>query len=98
MPGIPREVIEHSLDIRAGSKPVRQRLRRFDEEKSRAIREEIHKLLAVGFIKEVFHPKWLANHILVKKEKMVNGECVLITPVSTRLVLNIRSLYHASIK
>ena len=54
MPGIPREVVEHSLDIRAGSKPVKQRLRRFDEEKRRAIGEEIHKLLAAGFIKEVF--------------------------------------------
>jgi len=46
MPGIPREVVEHSLDIRAGSKPVKQRLHRFDEEKHRAIGEEIHKLLA----------------------------------------------------
>ena len=57
MPGIPREVTENSLDIQAGSKPVNQRLRRFDEEKRRAIGEEIHKLLAVRFIKEVFHPR-----------------------------------------
>jgi hypothetical protein len=35
MSGIARDVIEHSLDIRAGSKPVKQRLRRFDEEKRR---------------------------------------------------------------
>ena len=33
MPGIPRDVVELSLDIRAGSKPVKQRLHRFDEEK-----------------------------------------------------------------
>jgi hypothetical protein len=32
MPGIPRKVAEHTLEIRAGSKPVKQRLRRFDEE------------------------------------------------------------------
>jgi hypothetical protein len=50
MPNILREVVEHSLDIRAGSKSVRQRLRRFDEEKRRAIGEEIHKLLAARFI------------------------------------------------
>jgi len=56
MPGIPREVAEHSLEIRAGSKPVKQRLRRFDEEKRKIIGEEIHKLLTVGFIKEVHHP------------------------------------------
>jgi hypothetical protein len=50
-----------------------------------------------GFIKEVFHPEWLANPILVKN-KNKNGECVLITLVSTRLALNICSLYHALMK
>jgi hypothetical protein len=67
MPGIPRDVAEHSLDIRAGARPVKQPLRRFDEENRRAIGEEIHKLMAAGFIKEVFHPEWLANPVLVKK-------------------------------
>jgi len=59
MPGIPREVAEHSMEIRADSKPVKQRLRRFDEEKHKIIGEEIHKLLTAGFIKEVHHPDWL---------------------------------------
>jgi hypothetical protein len=47
---------------------VKQRLRRFDEEKRREIGEEIHKLLAAGFIKEVFHLEWLANPVLMKKK------------------------------
>jgi hypothetical protein len=47
---------------------VKQPLRRFDEEKRRAIGEEIHKLMDVGFIKEVFRPEWLANPVLVKKK------------------------------
>jgi hypothetical protein len=67
MPSIPREVAEHALEIRAGSKPVKQRLRRFDEEKHKVIGEKIHKLLEAGFIKEVHHPEWLANPVLVKK-------------------------------
>ena len=67
MPGIPREVSEHALKTRLGSKPVKQRLCRFDEEKHRAIGEEIVKLLAARFIKEVYHPEWLANPILVRK-------------------------------
>jgi hypothetical protein len=37
MPGIPREVTEHALEIRA--KLVKQRLRRFDEEKRKVIGE-----------------------------------------------------------
>jgi ribonuclease HI len=68
MPDIPRDVVEHSLDIRAGARPVKQSLRRFDKEKRRAIGEEVHKLLAAGFIKEVFHPEWLANPVPVKKK------------------------------
>ena len=75
MSDIPREVAEHALDIRAGSRPVKQRLRRFDEEKRRAIGEEVQRLLAAEFIKEVSHPEWLANPVLVKK-KMGNGGCV----------------------
>jgi hypothetical protein len=66
MPGIPRKVFEHALRIKPGSKPVQQRLRCFNEEKHRAISEEIAKLLVARFIKEVYHPKWLANPVLVK--------------------------------
>jgi hypothetical protein len=47
---------------------MKQPLRRFNEEKRKAIGEEIHKLMAAGFIKEVFHPEWLANPVLVKKK------------------------------
>ena len=65
MPGIPREVTEHALKIHLGSKPVKQRLRRFDEGKRRTIGEEIAKLLVDGFIKEVYHLEWLANPVLV---------------------------------
>ena len=55
MPGIPREIAEHALCLIPGSKPTKQRLRRFDDERRKAIGEEITKLLAAGFIKEVYH-------------------------------------------
>jgi len=82
MPGIPREVAEHSLEIRAGSKPVKQRLCRFDEEKHKIIGEEIHKLLTAGFIKEVHHPDWLSNPILVKKKNGKMRMCVDYTSLN----------------
>jgi hypothetical protein len=69
MPDIPRDVAEHSLDIRVGARSVKQHLCRFNEEKGRAIGEEVHKLMAAGFIKEVLHPEWLANSVLVKKKR-----------------------------
>ena len=65
MPGIPREVAKHALKIHLGFKPVKQRLRHFDEGKHRTIIEEIAKLSMAEFIKEVYHPEWLANPILV---------------------------------
>ena len=65
MLGILREVAEHTLKIHLGSKPMKQRLHHFDEGKCRTISEEITKLLAAGFIKEVYHPEWLANPVLI---------------------------------
>jgi hypothetical protein len=82
MPGIPREVAKHALRIKPGSKPVQQRLCRFDEEKRRAIGEEIVKLLVAGFIKEVYHPEWLANPVLVKKKSGKWRMCVDYTSLN----------------
>ena len=55
---------------------MKQCLRRFDEEKCRAIGEEIAKLSAVGFIKEVYHPEWLANPVLIRKKREKWRMCV----------------------
>jgi hypothetical protein len=81
MPGIPREVTEHSLDILPHSRAVQHWLRRFDEERRWAIGAELRKLLKAGFIKEVFHPTWLANPVVKKK----NGKwrmCVYYTSLN----------------
>ena len=64
------------MKIHPGSKPVKPRLRRFNKEKRRAIGEEIAKLSATGFIKEVYHPEWLANPILVRKKSGKWRMCV----------------------
>ena len=68
MPGIPWDVAEHALRLISGSKPAKQRLCCFDDKRHRAIGEEIVKLLAARFIREVFHSDWLANPVLVKKK------------------------------
>jgi hypothetical protein len=82
MSGIPREVAEHSLDILPHSRAVQQRLWRFDEERRRAIGVELRKLLEAGFIKEVFHPTWLANLLLVKKKNGKWRMCVDYTSLN----------------
>jgi hypothetical protein len=82
MPGIPREVAEHSLDILPHSRIVQQRLRRFNEERRQAIGVEPRKLLEAGFIKEVFHPTWIANPVLVKKKNGKWRMCVDYTSLN----------------
>jgi hypothetical protein len=74
--GDPERGCRHKLNIKLGSKPVKLRLRRFNDEKCKAIGEEIMKLLSAGFIREVFHPEWLANPILVKKKNKKRRMCV----------------------
>ena len=69
MPGVPKELIEHSLNVNPNATPKKQRLRRFLAEKREAIKKELAKLLAAGFIKEVYHPEWLANPVVVLKKK-----------------------------
>ena len=39
-----------------------------EEAKRDAIKKELAKLLAIGIIKEVYHPEWLANPVLMKKK------------------------------
>jgi hypothetical protein len=65
MPGVLRELAEHRIDVNEGSKPVKQRLWWFSPNKKVAIKKEIAKLMAAGFIGEIIHLDWLANPILV---------------------------------
>jgi hypothetical protein len=55
MSGVTREVTEHTLHIKPGSRPVKQGLWRFNQEKRRAMGEELSRLLAACFIKEIRH-------------------------------------------
>nr|AAX96316.1 retrotransposon protein, putative, Ty3-gypsy sub-class [Oryza sativa Japonica Group]ABA91738.1 retrotransposon protein, putative, Ty3-gypsy subclass [Oryza sativa Japonica Group] len=80
MPGIPREVIEHSLHVKEDAKPIKQRLRHFAQDRKDAIKEELTKLLAAGFIKEVLHPDWLANPVLIRLKESDCLKSSFITP------------------
>ena len=82
MPGIPRKVTEHALCVVPGSKPTMKCLCCFDDERHRAIGKEVTKLLAAGFIKEVYHFDWLTNPILVKKKNGKWRMCVDYTSLN----------------
>jgi hypothetical protein len=68
MLGVLRKLAEHRIDVNEGSKPIKQRLRRFSSDKMEAIKKEITKLMAAEFIREILHPDWLVNPDLVQKK------------------------------
>jgi hypothetical protein len=67
MSGIPREVIEHKLDIDSAFKPIKQKERRYTPERHETIRVEVNKLLEAELIRPVDYRSWLANPVLVEK-------------------------------
>ena len=68
MPGIPREFAEQSLEVFKDAKPVQQAIRRYSEPRRRAIGEEVTRLLAANFIREIKIATWLTNRVLVAKK------------------------------
>jgi len=63
-----------------------------------AIKKEITKLLVTEFVKEILHPEWLGNPILVQKKNLAMWSCVLIIQTSTSIVQRIPSIYPALIR
>ena len=68
MAGINPTLASHKLNIIATVKPVRQKIRRFHQDRHQVIQTEVDNLLSIGFIGEVKYPEWLANVVVVPKK------------------------------
>ncbi|KAK1626491.1 hypothetical protein QYE76_000806 [Lolium multiflorum] len=68
MPGIPRELAEHALNVDPKAKHVQQMMRRFSEPKRKAIGEEVNRLRMAGFIRELKEAEWITNPVMVPKK------------------------------
>jgi hypothetical protein len=82
MPGIDPSIIVHRLNADPSFRPVRQKRRTFVPERNQAVAEEVSKLLAAGFFREVDYPEWLANVVLVKKSNNKWRMCVDFTDLN----------------
>jgi hypothetical protein len=51
MPGFPRELAEHRLEVNKTARPIKQKLPRFAKDRKQAIEVDVCKLLATGFIR-----------------------------------------------
>ena len=68
MPGVPRGLAEHRLRVDPKVKLVKEHLRWSAVQKRKAIGEEVARLLAAEFIREIYHSEWLANVVMVPKK------------------------------
>lgn len=82
MPGINPKTVTHKLNVIKGSKPIKQRLRNYSAEKSKAVSEEVKKLKDAGFIEPCKYPEWLANVVMVKKPNGSWRMCVDFTNIN----------------
>ena len=75
MPGVPRGLAEHRLRVDPKAKPVKEHLRRSAVEK-RKEGEEVARLLAAEFIREIYHSEWLSNVVMVPKKDDSHRMCI----------------------
>jgi hypothetical protein len=80
MPRVPRELVEHALNVDPKARPVKQPLRRFDESKRKAIAAEMHRLQNAGF-KEIKTSTWVSNPVIIPK-KNTDGRRVCVNYTS----------------
>ena len=72
-------VVVHRLNVSPSFPPIYQKKQVFALNQDQAIAEEVHKLLEVDFIREVYYPDWLANVVMVKKANRKWRICVDFT-------------------
>jgi hypothetical protein len=83
MPEVPRELVEHALNVDPKARPVKQPLRRFDEPKRKSIATKLHRLENAGFIREIKASTWVSNPVIVPKNNMeVRRVCVDYTSLN----------------
>jgi hypothetical protein len=82
MPGVPRELAEHKLEVNKTARPIKQKLRRFAKDRKQAIEVEVYKFLDAGLIRECQHPVWLANPVLVPKKTCGLRMCINYTDLN----------------
>ena len=67
MVGISPSIISHALNIDPKYPPKQQKRRPMDDERKKALKEEVDRLKENKFIRDAYYPEWIANPVLVPK-------------------------------
>ena len=105
MPGVPKRLAEHHLHVDPKAKLVTEHLRWSAVQKRKAIGEEVARLLAAEFIREIYHSEWLADVVMVPKKDDSLRMCIdfehinraypkdhSLSPASTKLSTQLRDV------
>ncbi|GKV39925.1 hypothetical protein SLEP1_g47619 [Rubroshorea leprosula] len=76
MPQLDLEIIVYAIPLKPECLPVKQKFRRMKPETLLKIKEEVKKLLDVGFIEVAMYPQWVANIVPVPKKDGKVRMCV----------------------
>jgi hypothetical protein len=82
MPGVPREVIEQHLAVCPQAHLGKQKTWKQAQEKQDFIIQEIEKLKKAKLIREVAHPTWIVNPVVVPKANGSGRLCVDFTSLN----------------
>ena len=69
MPGIHPSIGEHEIQTYPDAKPVRQKLIHVNPRKSAAVKDEVEKLLKVGFIYPIALTELVSNPVPIDKKQ-----------------------------
>ncbi|GLJ30928.1 hypothetical protein SUGI_0616090 [Cryptomeria japonica] len=67
MPGLDPELVLHHLPLKAGAKPIKQKLRKMHPQVALLVKVELKKLLDVGFIRPIDYADSISNLVPVSK-------------------------------
>ncbi|GKC31496.1 reverse transcriptase domain-containing protein [Tanacetum coccineum] len=67
MTGVPKRIIEHSLNVNLLIEPVAQKRRVLASDRTYIVIKEVEEWVNAGIIRPVKYPTWIANPVLVKK-------------------------------
>jgi hypothetical protein len=68
MPGLGRDLVEHTLPIKKGFRPWKQPARNYNPDLMVRIKKEVEQLLEAGFIWMCQYAEWISNIVSVEKK------------------------------
>jgi hypothetical protein len=71
---IPRNIVEHKIDLMEGAIPIRQKQYRLNPKFSMLVKKELNKLLDAGFIYPVLSSEWVSPIVVAPKPPGLKGE------------------------